>query len=132
MTANTCSAVPRKDWRKLRAMSMKSMAKKSLKQQQQQKKETKKMYEVAGNRNLKRSNNKRQRMPLGHETLHTCSPIKSLPKGHSLNVNYVKIYEPRYARAFSPRFLTLISTNHNLSFARHHTQSLLNHSFSCI
>ena len=40
MTANTCSAVPRKDWRKLRAMSMKSMAKKSLKQQQ------KKMYEV--------------------------------------------------------------------------------------
>ena len=32
MTANTCSAVPRKDWRKLRAMSMKSMAKKSLKQ----------------------------------------------------------------------------------------------------
>ena len=35
MTANTCSAVPRKDWRKLRAMSMKSMAKKSLKQQQQ-------------------------------------------------------------------------------------------------
>ena len=95
-------------------------------------KKRKKMYEVAGNRNLKRSNNKRQRMPLGHETLHTCSPIKSLPKAHSLNVNYVKIYEPRYARAFSPRFLTLISTNHNLSFARHHTQSLLNHSFSCI
>ena len=29
---NTCSAVPRKDWPKLRAMSMKSMAKKSLKQ----------------------------------------------------------------------------------------------------
>ena len=32
MTTNTCSAVPRKDWRKLRVMSMKSMAKKSLKQ----------------------------------------------------------------------------------------------------
>ena len=80
MTANTCSAVPRKDWRKLRAMSMKSMAKKSLKQQQ------KKMYEVAGNRNLKRSNNKRQRMPLGHETGQTCSPIKILLKVQSLNL----------------------------------------------
>ena len=62
---------------------MKSMAKKSLKQQQQQK-----MYEVAGNPDLKRSNNKRQRMPLGHETLQTCSPIKILLKVHSLNVNH--------------------------------------------
>ena len=49
---------------------------------------TKKMYEVAGNRNLKRSNNKRQRMPLGHETLHTRSPIIILLKVHSLNVNH--------------------------------------------
>ena len=48
MTANTCSAVPLKDWRKLRAMIMKSMAKKSLKQTN--KKETK---NVRGSRESK-------------------------------------------------------------------------------
>ena len=47
---------------------------------------TKKMYEVAGNPDLKRSNNKRQRMPLGHETRQTCSPIKILLKVQSLNL----------------------------------------------
>ena len=65
---------------KIKSYEYEINGKKSLKQQQ------KKMYEVAGNRNLKRSNNKRQRMPLGHETLQTCSPIKILLKVHSLNL----------------------------------------------
>ena len=93
---------------------------------------TKKMYEVAGNPDLKRSNNKRQRMPLGHETPSDLFAHKNFAKSaFPERESYVKIYEPRYARAFSPRFVNLISTNHNLSFARRHTQSLLNHSFSC-
>ena len=56
---------------------------------------------------------------LGYETFRTCSPIKSLPKTHSLNLNYIKIYKPRYAPAFSPRFLSLIITNHFLVILNH-------------
>ena len=43
----------------------------------------------------------------GPEICHTCSPKNILPKAHSLNVNYVKKFIPRYARAFSPPFLNL-------------------------
>ena len=41
----------------------------------------------------------------GQEICHTCLNI--LPKAHSLNVNYVKKFIPRYARTFSPPFFNL-------------------------
>ena len=49
-------------------------------------------YEINGKKKLETTTkenvrgNKRQRMPLGHETLQTCLPIKILLKLHSLNL----------------------------------------------
>ena len=47
--------------------------------------------------------------------------IKILHKKHLLNVNYVKKFKPRYARAFSPLFFNpIIISNHILVILSHY------------
>ena len=46
--------------------------------------------------------------------------IKIVPKTHSLNANYVKKFNPRCARVFSPQFFNPIISNHILVILSHY------------
>ena len=43
-----------------------------------------------------------------------CPPIKILRHTHSLNVNYIKIFKPRYSQAVSPEFFYHTVSNYFL------------------